>query len=45
MLGSKNGILPLAAARLQRRAVLLSAYRYDIIYKSTQVRANADGLA
>ena len=45
ILRPKNGILPLAAARLQRWAVLFSAYRYDIIYKSTQVHANANGLS
>ena len=43
--GPKKGVPPLAAARLQRWAVLLSAYRYDICYKSTQEQANADCLS
>ena len=43
--GPKKGVPPLAAARLQRWAVLLSAYRYDICYKSTQEHANADCLS
>jgi hypothetical protein len=45
ILGPKKGIPPLAAARLQRWAVLLSAYSYDIIYKNTLSHANADGLS
>ena len=34
--GSKSGIPPLAAARLQKWAVLLSGYDYDIVYKCLQ---------
>lgn len=45
ILGSKKGIPSLAAARLQRWAILLSAYTYDIRYKSTMEHANADGLS
>ncbi len=45
ILGPKKGIPPLAAARLQRWAILLSAYTYDIEYKSTHRNANADGLS
>ena len=45
ILGSKKGVPSLAAARLQRWAVLLSAYKYDIKFKSTQAHANADGLS
>ena len=45
ILGPKKGIPPLAAARLQRWAVLLSAYTYDIRYKSTVAHSNADGLS
>ena len=41
----KKGIPSLAAARLQRWALLLSAYNYDIIYKSTKEHSNADGLS
>ena len=43
ILGPKKGIPPLAAARLQRWAILLSAY--DIQFKSTDAHANADGLS
>ena len=45
ILGPKKGIPSLAAARLQRWAVLLSAYQYEIQFKSTQAHANADGLS
>ena len=43
--GSKKGIPSLAAARLQRWAVLLSAYQYNIRFKATDDHANADGLS
>ena len=45
ILGPKKGIPSLAAARLQRWAVLLSAYQYDIKFKPTDTHANADGLS
>ena len=45
ILGPKKGIPPLAAARLQRWALLLSAYRYDIEFKPTGKHGNADGLS
>ena len=45
ILGPKKGIPPLAAARLQRWSILLSAYNYDIQFKSTSAHANADGLS
>ena len=45
LLGPKNGIPPLAAARLQRWALLLSAYHYEIQFKPTGAHANADGLS
>ena len=45
ILGEKKGIPSLAAARLQRWAVLLSAYQYQIKFKPTAEHANADGLA
>ena len=44
LLGPKTGIPPLAAARLQRWALILSSHTYDIQYKRTQDHANADGL-
>ena len=43
--GPKKGIPSLAAARLQRWAILLSAYHYDIRFKATNEHANADGLS
>jgi len=45
ILGPKKGIPPLAAARLQRWALILSAYTFQIEYKPTQAHANADGLS
>ena len=36
---------PLAAARLQRWALILSAYQYEILFKPTAQHANADGLS
>ena len=45
ILGPKKGIPTLAAARLQRWALLLSAYNYDIQFKPTAAHGNADGLS
>ena len=45
VLGPKKGIPPMAAARLQRWAHLLSAYDYAIEFKPTQQHGNADGLS
>ena len=45
ILGPKKGIPPMAAARLQRWAVCLSAYSYDIKFKPTAQHCNADGLS
>ena len=45
ILGPKKGIPPLAAARHQRWAWTLSAYLYDIKFRSTSAHANADGLS
>ena len=45
ILRDKKGIPSLAAARLQRWAVLLSAYQYEITFKPTLQHANADGLS
>ena len=45
ILGPKKGIPSLAAARLQRWAIILSDYEYDIQYKSTEEHSNADGLS
>ena len=45
ILGSKKGVPSLAAARLQRWPLLLSAYSYEIQFKPTQAHGNADGLS
>ena len=45
ILGPKCGVPPLAAARMQWWALLLSAYSYDIRYCSTITHGNADGLS
>ena len=42
ILGLKNRVPSLAAARLQRWAVLLSAYSYDIHFKATEDNTNAN---
>ena len=43
--GPKKAIPPLAAARIQRWSVILSAYNYDISFRSTKLHANADALS
>ena len=45
ILGPKRGIPSIAAARMQRWALVLSAYQYDIVYRSTRDHANADCLS
>ena len=45
ILGPKKGIPVVAASRLQRWAMLLAAYTYDIQYRSTHDNRNADGLS
>ena len=45
LLGPSRSVPPLAAARLQRWALLLSAYSYDIQFKRTYEHSNADGLS
>ena len=45
ILGPKKGIPSLAAARLQRWAILLSAYNYKLEFKPTGLHGNADGLS
>ena len=44
LFGSKRTLPPLAAARLQRWAVLLSAYNYDIQYRPGTAHGNADAM-
>ena len=41
----KKGVLAMTAARLQRYALLLAGFYYDIEYKSTTKHCNADGLS
>ena len=45
ILGPKKGIPVVAASRLQRWAMLLAAYNYDIQYRSTHDNGNADGIS
>ena len=45
ILSPKKGIPALSAARMQRWALLLSAYTYDIRFHPTQAHGNADGLS
>ena len=45
ILGPKQGISPLAAARMQRWALLLSAYSYNIRFLLTKSHSNTDGLS
>jgi hypothetical protein len=43
--GPKKGIPAMAAAKLQRWAIVLSAYSYDIVYKTGKLLAHADALS
>ena len=43
--GPKRGIPTLAALRMQRWALILLAYTYDIVYKKSEDHSNADGLS
>ncbi|XP_048579360.1 uncharacterized protein K02A2.6 [Nematostella vectensis] len=45
ILGPKRGIPPIAAMRMQRWATKLSAYSYDIQYRSSNDHSNADALS
>ena len=45
ILGPKTGVPALAAARLQRWALLSSAYTYNIEFCPTKSHGNADGLS
>ena len=45
ILGPKKGVPSMVAARLQRWAVRLSAYTYEILFRSTTEHSNADGLS
>ena len=43
--GQKKGIPATAASRMQRYALFLQGYDYDIEYKSSKSHANCDGLS
>ena len=45
ILGPKEGIPTLAAAGLQRWAIILSGYQYTIKFKKMEDHANSDGLS
>ena len=45
ILGPKRCVPAVAAARLQRWALLLAAYNYDIEFRSTMTHGNADALS
>ena len=45
ILSPKAGLPALAAARLQRWAIMLSAYQYDIEFRPTHKHGNADCLS
>ena len=45
LFGPKRGIPPIAASRLQRWAIQLSAYQYEIKYRSSKQNANADAFS
>ena len=45
ILGPTAEIPPIAAARMQRWGIFLSAYQYDVEYKRSKEHGNADGLS
>ena len=45
ILGPKSAVPTLAAARLQRWALILSSYQYDVKFRPTDSHANADALS
>ena len=45
ILGSKKGVPTLAAARMQRWALILAAYDYNLEFRKTEEHANADMLS
>ena len=45
ILNPKKGIPSLAAARLQRWALILASYQYEIEFKPTDKHSNADGVS
>ncbi|KAK9529796.1 hypothetical protein VZT92_013867 [Zoarces viviparus] len=45
LFGEHKSLPPLAAARIQRWAIILSAYDYHIVYRKSEEHSNADGLS
>lgn len=45
ILGPKSGIPSLAAARMQRWALILAAYVYDLEFRKAEDHGNADMLS
>lgn len=45
ILGPKSGVPTIAAARMQRWALVLSAYDYEIEYRDSASHANCDALS
>ena len=45
ILGPNKGIPPLAAARMQRWALILAAYHYNLEFRRTEEHANADAFS
>ena len=45
LFGPRKGLPPIAVSRLQRWAIQLSAYQYDIKYRSSKQNANADAFS
>ena len=45
LFGSKGSLPVIAAARLERWAIVLSMFTYDIEYRPSEQHANADGLS
>ena len=45
ILGPKTAIPMLAAARMQRWALIISAYQYNIEYRKSSDNANADAMS
>ena len=45
ILGPYKGVPTIAAAKLQRWALILSGYHYEIEFRPTKAHANADGLS
>ncbi|XP_061774106.1 uncharacterized protein K02A2.6-like [Nerophis ophidion] len=45
LFGERKGLPTMAAARIQRRAIILSAYDYHMTYRRSEEHGNADGLS